>query len=80
VDQATKPTLLFAVWLIAYVTIGGAGFLISSQVIERTTLDGLLAIVVSAAVTIVLAWLAASWVQRRVAARLDMPGNGPPVA
>lgn len=80
VNAATKPTVLFAVWLVAYVVIGGAVFLVSNQLIERTAMHGLSAIIVSAALKIALGWFAASWVQRWVATRLGMPGSSHPAA
>jgi hypothetical protein len=66
--------VLLAVWLIAYVVIGGIVFLAPTQLLGGAGMDGLLAIVVSVLLTGVLGWLSASWVQHRVAGRLTRSG------
>ena len=70
VNNATKKTAPFAAWLVAYVVIGGAVFLLAG-ILRRTALGDLPAISLSVLMAVVLGWLTASWVQRRVASRVE---------
>jgi len=78
VNERAKSTVLLAVWLIAYVLIGGIVFLACTQLLGRAGMDGLLAILVSVLLTAVLGWLSASWMQRRLAGRLTRSGVDSP--
>ena len=64
-----RKTAPFTAWLIAYVVIGGAVFLLADEIVRRAALGDLWAISVSVLLSVVLGWRAASWVQRIVASR-----------
>ena len=61
-----KATLLLLVWLAAYMVIGGAVWAVASSLLLSTALDDMMGILIAGGLTIVLGWLGASWVHRRV--------------
>jgi hypothetical protein len=66
VNVKVRATLLLLVWLAAYMVIGGAVLAVATSLLLSTPLDDMMGILISGALTIVLGWLGASWVQRRV--------------
>ncbi len=66
VNVKVKATLLLLVWLAAYMVIGGAVWAVASSLLLSTALGDMMGILIAGALTIVLGWLGASWVQRRV--------------
>src|SRR5688500_7142342 len=73
VNEAARSTVLLAVWLVAYIVIGGAVFMLSNELMRLTAMSELLAISVSVALAVLLGWLAASRVQRMAARRIARP-------
>lgn len=61
-----KATLLLLVWLAAYTVIGGIVLVTTSSLLLHTPLDDMVGILAAATLTIVIGWVGASWVQRRV--------------
>ena len=74
-----NATLLLLVWLAAYTVIGGAVFVMASSLLWLTAVDDMMALLISGGLTIVLGWLGASWVQRRVDSAINetTPAAGP---
>ena len=75
-----KAAVLLAVWLVAYVVIGGIVWVAAGALLLVTGLDDLVAIMGAVALTIGLGWLRASWAQRRASSliMLKTPPSGIP--
>ncbi|MFC7486288.1 hypothetical protein ACOCJ7_13650 [Knoellia sp. CPCC 206453] len=68
-NDTRQSLVLFVAWCVAYVVIGGLVFVIAGAVVDQTGHDGMLGVVIPVGLAVLLGWLSASWVQRRLAAR-----------
>lgn len=71
VNDAMRKTAPFAAWLVAYGVAGGAVFLLAVGILNRTASGDLSAMSVAVLAAVIVGWMSASWVQRRVASRVE---------
>ncbi|MFC8502633.1 hypothetical protein ACFUC1_09740 [Pedococcus sp. NPDC057267] len=77
-DEATKKTIPFLAWWVAYAVVGALIFLLCGSLLRLTTLDDTSTIFLSMLMTMGGGWLGANAVQRRVARRLDASSRREP--